>query len=100
MSARVGAQEDNEFGRILNVTGKTVTVQFEQRDITIGDEVEFFRFKSVIDPVTGNERGGTRSFIGKGVVDEIGLVKEYITITEQVGSYRVSTSDRTLQTRG
>ena len=98
MSARAGAQEYNEFGRILNVTGHTVTVQFEQRDITVGDEVEFFRFKSIIDPVTGNERGLTRSLIGKGVVDEIGLGKAYITITEQVGSNRVSTSDLTLPT--
>lgn len=98
VTAPAVAQEDGEYGNILNVSGKTVTVQFEQRDINVGDEIEFWRFKFIVDPVSGNERGSVKNLVGKGVVDEIGLGKAYITLTVQVGPYRVNKSDRALPT--
>jgi TolA-binding protein len=91
---RLAAQEETEYGKILEVSGKTATVQFEQRNIAVGDEVEFWRLQAIIDPVSGVERGNTRRLIARGVVDDIGLGKASITITAQMGSDKVTPADR------
>ncbi len=92
------AQDDAEYGKILSSGGKTVTVQFDRQNITVGDEVEFWRFKTIVDPTNGIERGTTRTLIGKGVIDEIGLGKANVTITELTGSSKVMKTDRALPT--
>lgn len=96
--AQAHAQSDEEYGKILGVSGKTATVKFEQREINVGDEVEFWRFVPIVDPISGNERGKTKNLTGRGVVDEIGLGKTYVSITEQTGSARIERSDRALLT--
>ncbi len=97
-SAASFAQDDVEYGKILSVGGKTVAVQFDRQTVSVGDEVEFWRFKTIVDPTSGVERGTTKLLIGRGIVDEIGLGKANVTITEQTGNARVTKSDRALPT--
>lgn len=94
----VDAQETGEYGIILSVTGKMVTAQFERREIGVGDEIEFWRFLAIVDPVSKLERGNSRSLVARGVVDEIGLGRASITVTEMIIPDRLTLADRPFAT--
>lgn len=92
------AQDTSQYGKILNISGKKVTVQFEQQEIKAGDEVEFWRFRTIVDPISGLERGSTKVPVARGIVEEIGVGKTSISITELIGSMRLDKGDRALLT--
>jgi TolA-binding protein len=94
----VYAQDSLNSGQILSISGKAITVLIGKEDVSVGEVVEFWRYKNIVDPVTGNERGSTKSIIARGVIDEIGLGKAFATITEQIASERIDKSDRAIFT--
>ncbi|MCE5250679.1 tetratricopeptide repeat protein [bacterium] len=96
--AAVSAQDDSEYGRILSITDKTVNVSFANKTVGVGEEVEFWRFTKIVDPVTGDIRGGKKTIVAYGVVDDIGVGKVQVTVTGMVLNGRIAMLDRVLAT--
>lgn len=92
------AQDTENYGRILSMTEKAVSVQFGNRLISVGDEVNFWRISTLVDPVSGVERGSTKTLIGRGVVDDIGVGKVQVTIVEMESGKRLQMTDKVLLT--
>ena len=79
-AAGLYAQDDSGYGKIISISENTVTVVFDNKTLKVGDEVEFKRFKAIVDPVTKRVRGGNESVVARGVVDDAGLGKVYVNL--------------------
>ncbi len=77
------AQDDSDYGEIISISENIVTVHFGQRDISIGDLISFIRSKDIIDPITGKVWGVTGTEVAKGIVEDLGLDKAYVTLKWQ-----------------
>ena len=74
------AQDNSEYGKIIGISENTVTIVFENRNLSVGDEISFSRLKEIVDPVTNRVRGGTKTVVARGVVEDVGLGKGYVNI--------------------
>ena len=92
------AQEEDSYGRIVSMSDNTVSVNFENKTVGLGEEVEIWRFKKIVDPVTGDVKGQTKNIIAKGVVDDIGVGKVQVTVTEMLTGDKITLTDRVLAT--
>ena len=96
--ARVNTQENDLYGTILSITDKSLSVHFEDRIVGVGEMVEFWRFTKIVDPVTGDVRGETKSLVAKGVVDDIGISRVMVTLTELISNQKIQMTDNALPT--
>ncbi len=87
------AQEEKSSGKVMKVSKKTVSAEFEDADISVGDEIEIQRTHEIIDPVSGKLRGERIISIAKGVIDGFGLGKASIKIIEDSKSKKVEIGD-------
>ena len=94
----VYTQDNESYGRILSITDKIVNVHFENRIISVGEEIEFWRFTKIVDPVDGDIRGETKNLIARGIVDDIGIGRIQVTITELISRDKIQMTDRALPT--
>lgn len=92
------AQDNELYGSILSITEKSVNVHFENRIVGVGEMIDFWRFTKIIDPITGDVRGETKGLVAKGVVDDIGIGKVKVTLTELISDQIIQMSDKALPT--
>ncbi|MBA7479543.1 Cell division coordinator CpoB [subsurface metagenome] len=92
------AQYDDSYGLILSISEKTVNVHFGEKYVSVGEEVEFWRFTPMIDPVTGEVRGNPGSIVGRGIVDDIGIDKVRVSIIELFSGKTIQMADKVITT--
>ena len=93
-ASQVFSQDDEQYGRILSVSEKTINVNFENRSVGVGEEVEILRITKIVDPIDGNVRGEKKTDIAKGIVDDIGLGRVRVTITEMLTPGAIQITDK------
>ncbi|MBN1293418.1 MAG: tetratricopeptide repeat protein [Candidatus Latescibacteria bacterium] len=96
--SQVVPQDDDLYGRILSISEKNVNVSFGNRSVGVGEEIEFLRITKIVDPVDGNVRGETKSLIAKGIVDDLGVGRVRVTITEIMTGGNIQMTDRARST--
>jgi len=94
----INAQDNDSYGTILSITDKSLNVHFKDRIVGVGEMVEFWRFTEIVDPVTGDVRGETKGLVAKGVVDDIGISRVMVTLTELISNQKVQMTDKALPT--
>ncbi|MFC1539008.1 tol-pal system YbgF family protein [Candidatus Latescibacterota bacterium] len=75
-----GAQETDEYGTVLSISGESATINFENRTLYIGDEISIIRRINIVDPISGRLMGGRYEPVASGVVDEAGIERSDISI--------------------
>jgi len=87
------AQDTQTYGNITSISDDQIVAQFENEDITVGDEIEIKRSKKIINPITQKIVGTRLLTIAKGVVEEIGLGKAQIKILEKFTREKITKTD-------
>lgn len=78
------AQEIEEYGRIIRISDTDITAVFEEKKVGLGEEVDILRIRDIVDPVSGEVRGSTRRTVARGFVNDVGMQKVQITISELI----------------
>ena len=92
------AQTQSNLGIILSVSGRTVIANFENTLVSIGDEIMIIKRLPIIDPITGKVRGERKVDIAMGIVDDFGLGKTSIRITQYFIEEGITTDELVMLT--
>ncbi|MCD6308474.1 MAG: tetratricopeptide repeat protein [Candidatus Latescibacteria bacterium] len=76
----LSAQEKKPAGTVVSISGKTIIAEIRDVSISGGDEVEIYRRKKIIDPISGKVRGESDIKIAGGVIVDFGLGKATLRI--------------------
>lgn len=87
------AQDIQPYGNITNISDNQIVVQFENIDVSVGDEIEVKRTKQIVNPITQKIVGTRLLVIAKGVVEEIGLGKAQIKILKKITRKKIIKTD-------
>ncbi len=81
------AQDIEETGTVLSVSEQTITVAFENRTLNTGDEIAVVRRINIVDPISGNIKGGRNETIATGVVISAGIDRSTVSILWRSSRY-------------
>jgi|GEM_PF-4062133 len=75
-----GAQESGEYGVVLSVSENSASITFENRTLYSGDEISIVRRINIVDPFSGDIKGGRYETVATGVVGDAGIERSSVSI--------------------
>ncbi|MFC1490049.1 tetratricopeptide repeat protein [Candidatus Latescibacterota bacterium] len=81
------AQETGEYGAVVSISENSASVTFVNRTLYNGDEISIVRRINIVDPISGEIKGGRYEKVATGVVNSAGIDRSSVSILWRAPKY-------------